>query len=184
MMIPGNNICLRDWMVADLASYLQWNLHGNAWQVLDGPYYPRPTEKEQQQMVQALSRQCENNDFPHPRTSMVIASMTDNILMGQVNWYWQGKETNWVSIGIVIYDPSQWGKGIGYEALSLWMDYLFATMPEIVRLDMRTWSGNMGMMKLAEKLGFQLEARFRKARIVEGVYYDSMGYGILREEWE
>jgi putative hydrolase of HD superfamily len=40
------------------------------------------------------------------------------------------------------------------------------------------------MMRLAGKLGFLEEARHRKARIVNGRYYDSMGYGILREEWE
>ena len=44
-------------------------------------------------------------------------------------------------------------------------------------------SGNHGMMRLAEKLGFLQEARFRKARIVRGEYYDGLGYGVLREEW-
>lgn len=39
------------------------------------------------------------------------------------------------------------------------------------------------MIRLAAKLGFQEEARFRKARIVNGEYYDGLGYGILREEW-
>ena len=56
-------------------------------------------------------------------------------------------------------------------------------IPDIVRLDLRTWSGNTGMMRLAEKLGYKLEAVFRKARIVEGTYYDGLGYGVLREEW-
>jgi RimJ/RimL family protein N-acetyltransferase len=69
------------------------------------------------------------------------------------------------------------------EALSLWTGYLFDAFPDIVRLDLQTWSGNTGMMRLAVKLGYQLEAHFRKARIVKGQYYDSLGYGILREEW-
>ncbi len=68
---------------------------------------------------------------------------------------------------------------MGYEALGLWSEYLFATMPRLPRLDLRTWSGNHGMMRLAEKLGYRLEARFRKARMVHGHYYDGMGYGIL-----
>ena len=66
----------------------------------------------------------------------------------------------------------------------IWCQYLFTNFTEIVRLDLRTWSGNVGMMKLAEKLGFILEARFRKARIVNGKFYDSIGYGILRTEWD
>ena len=40
------------------------------------------------------------------------------------------------------------------------------------------------MPRLAEKLGYQIEARFRKARIVDGRHYDGLGYGVLREEWE
>ena len=53
-----------------------------------------------------------------------------------------------------------------------------------MRLDLRTWGGHIGMIKLSEKLGFREEARFRKARIVENEYHDSIGMGILREEWE
>lgn len=105
-------------------------------------------------------------------------------MRGRVSWYWQSEETNWLSVGIVIYDPADWQQGWGYESLGLWCDYLLGTMPQLVRLDLRTWSGNMGMMRLAEKLGFREEARFRDARIVDGAYYDGMGYGMLRAEWE
>ncbi len=38
--------------------------------------------------------------------------------------------------------------------------------------------------RLAEKLGFVEEARFRKARVVQGEEYDSLGFGVLREEWQ
>jgi putative hydrolase of HD superfamily len=37
---------------------------------------------------------------------------------------------------------------------------------------------------VAQKLGFQQEACFRNARIVDGAFYDSLAYGILREEWQ
>ena len=39
------------------------------------------------------------------------------------------------------------------------------------------------MMKLAEKLGLLCEARIRKVRHYNGLYYDSVKYGILREEF-
>jgi putative hydrolase of HD superfamily len=41
-------------------------------------------------------------------------------------------------------------------------------MPKLVRLGLDTWSGNVRMMRLAEKLGFVQEACFRMARIVRG----------------
>lgn len=49
---------------------------------------------------------------------------------------------------------------------------------------MTTWSGNERMIRVAEKLGMQLEGRIRKVRFHEGNYYDSVRMGILREEWE
>ena len=119
-----------------------------------------------------------------PRRRLVIAQKENDQFVGLVSRYWQSKETNWLSIGIGIYDDSLWGQGIGYEALGLWCDYLFQAMPILTRLDLRTWSGNYGMMQLAQKVGFQEEARFRMARIVKGEYFDGMGYGVLREEWE
>jgi len=39
------------------------------------------------------------------------------------------------------------------------------------------------MMRLAEKLGLILEGRLRKVRYYNGTYYDSVKYGILREEF-
>jgi len=100
-----------------------------------------------------------------------------------VGWYWIGQETSWPAIGIALYDPATWGKGIGYAALGMWCEYGWAAMPEMVRLGLCTWSGNHGMIRLAEKLGFQQEACFRKACLVRGEYYHGLGYGVLREEW-
>ena len=75
-----------------------------------------------------------------------------------------------------------WGKGYATEAIALWTKMVFAQLPDIWRIDMATWSGNVGMMKVAEKVGYTLEGRFRKARIVDNKYYDSLRYGILRED--
>ncbi|HLR69691.1 MAG TPA: GNAT family protein, partial [Virgibacillus sp.] len=54
----------------------------------------------------------------------------------------------------------------------------------IHRLGMSTLSGNVRMMKVAEKIGMQEEARIRNARTIDGEYFDAIKMGILREEWE
>ena len=89
--------------------------------------------------------------------------------IGIVTYYWESLATRWLEIGIVIYDQDVWAKGIGY--------------PEIEHIGLTTWSGNTRMMKLAEKLGLLCEARIRKVRYYNGLYYDSVKYGILREEF-
>ncbi len=40
------------------------------------------------------------------------------------------------------------------------------------------------MMHVAEKIGMKQEARIRQVRFYEGKYYDSVQYGILRDEWK
>ncbi len=180
----GKNILIRDWLLSDLERFAHWQQPGHKWQDFDGPYFGRPEADKIAGLIARLRERIEDGKWDAARRMLAVARQSDDALIGSVSRYWQSKETNWLSIGIAVYDPANWGQGIGYEALGLWCDYLWAALPEIVRLDARTWSGNSGMMRLAEKLGFKKEARFRMARIVNGDYYDGMGYGILREEWE
>lgn len=183
-LLLGVKVRLRDWRVEDLGALAYWLQPGRRWQELDGPYYPHPSVAEIPDIVAQRRMAIESGQLSVPRTSLVVTGAEEDTLLGCVTWYWESQETNWLSVGIVLYDEACWGKGLGYEALGLWGDYMFTTMPELARLDLRTWSGNTGMMRLAEKLGYREEARFRKARIVGGLYYDGMGYGVLREEWQ
>jgi len=180
--LGGNKIILRDWIADDLASFEEWQKPCHKWQDFDGPYYTT-TEENTLKQINGIRERLKSAAFPAPRTRLVIADKKSNQLLGTVNSYWESIETNWLCAGIALYDHNFWGQGIGYDALNVWINYLFFVHPQIVRLDLRTWSGNYGMIHLAKKLNFKLEAQFRKARIVNGEYYDSLGFGILREEW-
>lgn len=182
-MKQGIQIKLRDWIKEDLDEFEFWHTGKKVWMDFDAPYYKKPTKEEIQKKIRIITEKINSEKWEAPRKRLVIANNKENKLIGTVSWYWQSKETNWKSIGIVIYNENHWGKGIGYESLKLWIDYLFEECKEIVRLDLRTWSGNEKMMHLSSKLGFKEEARFRMARIVEGNYYDSIGMGLLRSEW-
>lgn len=183
MIIQTPRLVLRDWQLDDLDNYAYWLQPGHQWATLDAPYYPGPDLSQIPTVVEKLRQQITANNWPTPRQRLAIADRSSDQLLGQVSWYWQSQETDWLSVGIVIYDPADWGKGLGAEALGHWSDYLLQQMPALRRLDLRTWSGNKGMMRLAEKLGYQLEACFRQARWVNGQPYDGLGYGVLRSEW-
>jgi putative hydrolase of HD superfamily len=182
VQLLGQRIVLRDCAETDLADYREWLQPGHRWQDFDGPYFKR-TDDDIETFIKNLREKVLTNQWPTPRTRLVIADRVTNRMIGSVNSYWESKETNWLCAGIGIYNDRLWGQGLGFEAMSLWVDYLFMANPEIVRLDLRTWSGNHGMIALAKRLGFIQEACFRKARIVDGKYYDSLGFGVLREEW-
>ncbi|MDX1992060.1 MAG: GNAT family protein [bacterium] len=182
-LMQGERVVLRDFLLDDLPILAGWMQPHHRWHTLDGPYYADPTLEEIAAQQVRIRQRIESGDWPTPRRRAVIADSASSLMLGQVTWSWISEETHWPEIGIVIFDEQHWGKGLGYEALSLWGTYLFAQLPQIVRLDLRTWSGNIGMVKLALKLGFTQEACFRKARIVNGAYYDGLEFGVLRDEW-
>ena len=47
----------------------------------------------------------------------MIADRGTDGLLGHVTWYWESQETNWLSVGIGLYNPESWGKGLGYGVL-------------------------------------------------------------------
>jgi len=184
MNITGKLTQLRDMKHDDLEAVEHWMHPSHEWHKTNGPYYPPTPAEEIPGMIEKFAERIDKAEYPTPRHRLMIADLHTDEIMGMVTRYWISEETNWTATGIVVWNPEHWGKGIGYDAFGLWCDYLFKNEPKFVRLDLRTWSGNFGMMRLAEKLGFTLEARFRDARIVNGEYYDGLGYGILRSEWE
>lgn len=108
----------------------------------------------------------------------------DKILIGTVSRYWEDRKTRWLEVGIVIYDSNYWYEGYGSEALKIWTTKTFGNFPELEHIGLTTWSGNISMMKSAEKIGYKLEGRIRKVRYHMNEYFDSMKYGVLREEWK
>lgn len=176
-------ILLRPITISDLKAYEYWKLPIHKYQKLNGPYFKKRTRDEVKAYIKRLNTIFQESiENPLPNRQLIV-NESDKII-GEVSWYWKSEETLWMEIGIVIFDEKYWGKGIGFQAMNLWITQLFKTKKNIVRLGLTTWSGNIGMMKLSKKLGLKQEALYRKARIVNGVYYDSVSYGILREEWE
>ncbi|WNB91024.1 GNAT family protein [Bacillus sp. NEB1478] len=144
------------------------------WKKWDAPYFEHkhvPYEK--------FVKTKENYVNQDNRWAIVV----NDEVIGTVSYYWEHEPSNWLEMGIGIYDSKFWNCGYGTRALRLWINHLFATMP-LVRVGYTTWSGNERMIKVGEKFGMTMEARLRKCRLYNGKYYDSIRMGLLREEWE
>lgn len=102
--------------------------------------------------------------------------------VGTVSCYWVDERTEWMEVGIAIYESRHWNRGYGSEALALWVDYLFEALP-LRRIGLRTWSGNPRMIRVARRLGLRQEARFREAAAKGRRVYDRVAFGLLRREW-
>ena len=124
------------------------------------------------------------NHHEYYLSERVLGIFLNDKPIGIVTYYWECFSTRWLEIGIVIYNQNTWAKGIGYSALSKWIELCFKKFPEIQHIGLTTWSGNPRMIKLAEKLNLVCEARIPKVRYYKGIYYDSIKYGILRENFK
>jgi len=175
-------ILLRELRLEDLEDYFKWKHPSREYHNYNGPYFKHETEKELEEKIKNYRKKLESGEVNVLIDKKIIANEETDEIIGEVNWYWKSEETLWMELGIVIFNEKYWGKGIGSIALKMWASERFNDCPELVRLGVSTWSGNERMVKLAKKLGFKKEAAYRKARIVGNKYYDSVSYGVLREE--
>lgn len=69
-----------------------------------------------------------------------------------------------------------WGKGYMSEALTLVTEYAFNNFP-INRVWLRIYGNNPRSIKVAEKTGYKLEAKFEKTLLKNGELLDEYIYG-------
>lgn len=119
----------------------------------------------------------------NPPYSSLEIETKDHIHIGWVVVYYREDDLHMTEIGIDIPENSYWGKGIGTEALYLWIDYLFHKR-KLTRLGFSTWERNKAILRVGEKLGFIEEARIRKGCEVNKIFCDRIKMGILRSEWK
>ena len=186
LIIRGDAVTVRDWMEGDAGERLRELLRpGQPWHETNGPYFGRPSEEEafEPWVAYVSLAEADPAEFPSPREHPlpIVLNATGEVI-GTVSWYWEDKRTDWRRLGVVIFDPTHWGKGYAREALGRYASYLFDST-NALRLDLATFSGNPGMIRVAEKLGFREEARMRAARRWSGGVHDAVVYGVLREEW-
>lgn len=87
------------------------------------------------------------------------------------------------TLSIIIGDKNSWGKKIGYSASKLIVNHAFKNL-NIKRINIATFDYNLGMQKIAIKLGAKEEGRRRKAIFKNGKYIDIIEYGLLIDEFE
>ncbi|KAF6654647.1 GNAT family N-acetyltransferase [Paenibacillus polymyxa] len=174
-MYTDRNLTIRPVTEQDLHALwtLTYKEEAPEWKRWDAPYYEHKTLSFDEYLKEKEKR-IGQDDF------WIIE--VEGKVIGSVSYYWEHKPSQWLEMGIAIYDSGYWSGGYGTRALRLWITHLFNTLP-LVRVGFTTWSGNQRMMKVGEKLGMTLEGRLRKCRYYNGKYYDSIRIGLLREEW-
>lgn len=116
-----------------------------------------------------------------------------------VSSFWVGSEGRHVGLirlldlddsgeGSPLFDlrlaESDRGRKLGGECVRWITDHLFTTYPDLHRVEAGTRGDNVAMQRTLARSGYQLEGRLRESWPSEaGVRYDTLVYGVLRNEW-
>ncbi len=87
------------------------------------------------------------------------------------------------TFGMLIGEPSEWGKGYGTETTRMVLDYGFGTL-NLNRVELEVLEHNAAGLRAYEKAGFRREGVLRQHHYVNGAYVDTLVMGILRSEWK
>jgi RimJ/RimL family protein N-acetyltransferase len=177
VLIRGNAVALRRRTVADIQLFLKWRRMDCQARKFDAPW-EQPLSDEEFAAKAVLSIERESSG----RITRAVITDSDGQAIGSVNAYGDGGCAESRKVGIAIYEDSRLGRGLGTEALGLWVGHLFAAQA-LHRVGLETWSFNPRMARVAEKVGFRFEGMEREARFWEGRWLDRLHYGLLAAEW-
>ncbi len=111
---------------------------------------------------------------------LAIEDAVSGRLHGSITAYRQIHHST-ADIGIMVGDRQAWGKGIGYKAWNLLMDYLIKRC-HVRKVTGGTLCPNVAMVRIMEKAGMKLEAIRSAQEVVDGVAVDMLYFCKFADE--
>lgn len=185
MYIEHENIILRDMIESDIEDYVRWFTIEREWENWDAPWEKEDTSEEENERTSWRDYYEQVKDLPDTTRRWKMEIVWNNRHIGWVSSYPIDENYDWFdevrdgqivyrAVGICICEPDIWGKGIGTNALRAFMNYYFEN--GVNELYTQTWSGNVRMLRCAEKLGFVECNRNVGTREVDGQKYDGLTF--------
>ena len=170
--IKGKMVTLRDLTDTDLNDYRKWFTKGLEWTKWDAPW-EEMSDTFAQDFVQRLSTRLSKGP-QEIKTRLEIE--VDGTHIGWVSSYNIERKPDFLAVGISIPEDEFWAKGIGREALQLWIGYIFENRG-LEHIYCETWSGNERMVRLALRIGFEI---IENDKVLEynGVQYNKLKFRI------
>lgn len=169
--MQNKTIILRYIKKSDIGDYIRWTTTETEWCQWDAPW----EEDDNEEFVQ---RQRNSLGKTPARYSKLEIDTADGKHIGWVSAYKIDGEK--LAVGLDIPAVSDRGQGYGYNALTLFMAYLFEHEDVLYT---QTWSGNTPMIRLAEKIGFAECDRIPGIREVRGQKYDALTFSITKADF-
>lgn len=140
-----------------------------------------PVNQSVEECKQFIQMDLDKTDEAVRQRIYAICLKGQDRLMGTVSFVKEIK-SDILEIGYVLH-PDLWGQGLMPEAVAALVDFGFTKLA-LHKIEIAVYEHNPQSQRVAEKLGFSLEARLRKRKKIDGHYRDKLIFGLLREEWE
>jgi RimJ/RimL family protein N-acetyltransferase len=172
--LQGNTIYLRPLQLGDAdGNYPNW---------LNDPDVCRYNSHGEILYTREMAKIYITDTVNNPSVSVfAICKIQNNQHIGNIALQQISAKNRSAEFAILIGEPSVHGSGIGFEASSLLFDYGFNTL-KLHRIYCGTHSENIGMQKLALKLGMAQEGLRRDAIFKNSSFADIVEYGILYDD--
>ena len=191
MQIEYENIILRDMKEEDIEDYVRWFTKECEWENWDAPWEKEESDEETERKSWTEyyeSLKCRPDD----RLRWKFEIEYNGRHVGWVSSYMIDENYEWIAfddikegqivhraVGIDLCEPDVWSNGIGTKALKAFINYYFEQ--GVKEIYTQTWSGNVRMLRLAEKLGFVECNRNAGVREVNGQKYDGLTFKLERK---
>ena len=194
MEIKFENIVLRDMKQSDIADYVRWFTTETEWMDWDAPWEKETLDADAQR--ESWTEYYESmQEMPDDRIHCHFEIESEGRHIGWVSSYLTDENYEWISarqvkngqkanrtIGITVGESSIWGKHLGTNALRAFIRYY--ADHGCKEIYTQTWSGNVRMIHVAEKLGFQECNRVKEECEVDGQKYDSLTFMLRISEYQ
>lgn len=173
-------LVLRDMIESDIEDYVRWFTIETEWSDWDAPWEPIEDMNEDAQRKIWTGYYQKVRALPEDRLRWKFEIESDGVHIGWVSAYtdldYIENEEGLPAIGIDIPCTEARGRGLGTQALKAFIEYYKERGYKSFYT--QTWSGNLRMIRVAEKLGFTEVCRKKGMREVNGKKYDAITWRI------
>lgn len=113
----------------------------------------------------------------------VIQEKSSGIHIGNTGFYNYSCEHKRAEFWILIGEPEFWGKGFGFSALRLMLQYGFEEL-KLNKICLLVSVKNVPAIRLYERCGFYIEGILRKHYYIGNEYIDVYSMSLLRVEYD
>ena len=192
MEIKNCKVVLRDFIESDIDDRIYWETVETEWQLWDAPW-----EYNEGEMFDTIGYRIERlawlakekkKDENRMRWSFQICINDESRKhIGWMNTYHIDDNYRFTrgeghcAIGIDIPDMSSRRKGYATASWDLFIEYLLSN--GVKDIYTQTWSGNVRVIGLMNKLGFEECNRVKGYRMIRGQLYDGLTFKLNKEKY-